>query len=285
MIPFWDEYRLSRRIEEKREPCIVHFLWGEFASPRWPGFFRNERSKLVGGFHCSPRRWKSVLGAFRLFSNYDHITLTSQVQVDLVLEHGVSRDNISVIPLGVDTDYFRPALRKSAVTRPFRAIMVGETERDHEFLNQVALRMPPDRFELAVRTSEESTAFYKNNPSVKIMARFSDDDFLQFYQNADLMIMPMLDSAANDALLESMACGTPVMVNRVGGIPEYVDASCNYVMEDKNVDEWADVLMSLLNDRSQVESRRMAVCQSMERFAWKRVAMLYRALYARLLNG
>ena len=103
-------------------------------------------------------------------------------------------------------------------------------------------------------------------------------------RQADVLAMPMLDSAANNVLLESMACGTPVMVNRVGGVPEYVDAGCNFVTSnDRNVDEWVEKLLWMERNRDAAEQMRPATRSWAERFDWKIVAEQYREMYRRVL--
>jgi len=105
------------------------------------------------------------------------------------------------------------------------------------------------------------------------------------YQQADLLAMPMLDSAANNVLLESMACGTPVMVNRVGGVPEYVSPECNFVMSnDRNVDEWVEKLLWLEQNRDVVERMRPATRTWAEKFDWKLIAEDYRAMYREVMG-
>jgi len=104
------------------------------------------------------------------------------------------------------------------------------------------------------------------------------------YQQADLLAMPMLDSAANNVLLESMACGTPVMVNRVGGASEYVNPDCNFLMNnDRKVDEWVEKLLWMEENRDEVERMRPATRAWAERFDWKIIAEEYRAMYRQVL--
>ena len=55
-----------------------------------------------------------------------------------------------------------------------------------------------------------------------------------------------------------MACGTPVMVNNIGGVEEYVSPDVSFIMQDKNVDEWVDLLTDLSRNREQVWSREAA---------------------------
>jgi glycosyltransferase involved in cell wall biosynthesis len=161
---------------------------------------------------------------------------------------------------------------------------LGNTERDHGFAAQVAKRLPADRFEFRVRTASHEKSFYAGIPCVNLLPRLSDEEFLREYQQADVLAMPMLDSAANDVLLESMACGTPVMVNRVGGVPEYVGPDGNFLMSnDRNVDEWVGKLLGLEQNRDVVERMRPATRMWAERFDWKALVEDYRAMYRRVL--
>ena len=85
-------------------------------------------------------------------------------------------------------------------------------------------------------------------------------------------------------ILESMACGTPVMINRVGGIPEYVDPACNFTMSnDRNADEWVEKLLWLEQNRDATERLRPATRAWAEKFDWKLIAEEYRAMYRDLL--
>jgi glycosyltransferase involved in cell wall biosynthesis len=51
----------------------------------------------------------------------------------------------------------------------------------------------------------------------------SDPQLLDLQQQADLLCLPTHGDAAPWAVLESMACGTPVISTRVGGIPDMLD--------------------------------------------------------------
>jgi glycosyltransferase involved in cell wall biosynthesis len=51
----------------------------------------------------------------------------------------------------------------------------------------------------------------------------SDPQLLDLQQQADLFCLPTHGDAAPWAVLESMACGTPVLSTRIGGIPDLLD--------------------------------------------------------------
>ena len=70
--------------------------------------------------------------------------------------------------------------------------------------------------QLSVCTAPEYHGIYKDIPSVRILPFLPDNELTRLYQETELVVMPMLDCTSNDAVLEAMSCGTPVMSNRVG---------------------------------------------------------------------
>lgn len=57
-----------------------------------------------------------------------------------------------------------------------------------------------------------------------------------FYNIADVAVLPsMWDEPAGLTMVEAMACGTPVITTRSGGIPEYVDHCCIVLERDKHL--------------------------------------------------
>jgi glycosyltransferase involved in cell wall biosynthesis len=160
-----------------------------------------------------------------------------------------------------------------------KAILIGKTERDHEFAADVMKALPAGLVELSVCTHRDYHSVYRNVPGVKILPFLSDAELLEVYQRAELLFMPFLDCTTNDALMEAMACGTPVMTNRVGGIPEYVASHCNIIMDGKIVSAWADRLVELARSRHQLWAMREPVRRWAEKFSWKLAAAHYQALY------
>lgn len=279
LVPYRDEWRMARQVRESAG-ATIHFIWGEFSAPRHARWFRKRGNRVVGTFHCTIRRLPNVLGRFRCWDSFDAWSVTSKTQIPFFLEHGVRERDIRVLPLGVDTDYFCPdPAREAPASGPLRAILIGKTERDHEFTAQVLKALPPGVVELSVCTHREYHPIYRDAPGAKVLPHVPDDQLLKLYQSAELMIMPFLDCTTNDALMECMACGTPIMTNRTGGIPEYVNESCNPVMGGKVVGDWVDRLVDLHRHRERLAAWRAPVRAWAERFGWKRVGDQYRAFY------
>ncbi|MBP5786199.1 MAG: glycosyltransferase family 4 protein, partial [Kiritimatiellae bacterium] len=264
------------------EPHVVHWLWGEFAAPKRADAYRKRGGRVVVSVHCSARRWERVWLRPDGYAGADMVVLTSESQREFV-ERDVPRERVKRILHGVVSDYFTPGQRREGGGKRLRLFLFGNTERDHAFAVAVAKRLPPERFEWRVRTVAPEKRLYDGIPCVTLLPRLSDDEVREEYRQADLLCIPMLDSAANNVFLESMACGTPVMTNRVGGIPEYVAENCNVVMPvDASTNDWVDRLWKLERNRDWLEARRPSTRQWAEKFDWHMIAEQYRAIYREL---
>ena len=282
LVPHWDEARFLRKLPRKKESYPLHFVWGEFASPRRVEPYHRRGARVAVSVHCSARRWDSVWQRPDGYARADIVLLTSESQRPFV-ERDVEPARARTILHGVVADHFTPSARKRSGER-LRLFMLGDTERDHEFAARVAAKLPAEKIEWRIRTTSHEKSNYAGISSVNLLPRLSEEEMLEEYRQADVLAMPMLDSAANDVILESMACGTPVMVNRTGGVPEYVDAGCNFMMDaDAEVDEWVEKLLWLERNREVAEGLRPATRAWAERFDWKLIAEDYRAMYRQVL--
>ena len=282
LVPYISERKIIGTLPQSQDGYPVHFLWGEFGAPKHVEPYHRKGARVIVNVHCSARRWGSVWLRPDGYKHSDMVVLTSESQRPFV-EKDVPSERVRVIPLGVDTEWFAPPQRRNARGSKLIMLLLGNTERDHEFAAEVAKRLPSDQFEWRIRTDSRHHSLYEGIGCVELLPRLSDEEFLREYQGGDVLAMPMLDSAANDVLLESMSCGMPVMINRTGGVPEYVRPDCNFIMNnDRNVDGWVDKLLWLERNRDVLEQMRPLTRAWAETFSWSRVAGQYRRLYNEL---
>ena len=102
---------------------------------------------------------------------------------------------------------------------------------------------------------------------------------------ADLFLLPSSEESFGVAALESMACGTPVVASRVGGLPEVVvDGESGMLCDPDDVAGMATAAIRLLTDRAL--HRRIAsggVERVRERFCAEAVVPRYEAFYEAVL--
>jgi N-acetyl-alpha-D-glucosaminyl L-malate synthase BshA len=102
---------------------------------------------------------------------------------------------------------------------------------------------------------------------------------------ADLMLMPSEMESFGLAALEAMACQTPAIATRVGGVPELItDGVDGLLFPIGDVDGMAQASISLLKDRNRHQGMRKAARKTaQDRFCSTRILPRYIAFYESLL--
>ena len=101
----------------------------------------------------------------------------------------------------------------------------------------------------------------------------------------DLMLMPSEMESFGLAALEAMACQTPAIATRVGGVPELIDDGVNGLLFNVgDVDAMAEAAIALLKDPTRYEAMRQAARKTaQDRFCSTRILPRYVAYYESLL--
>ena len=89
----------------------------------------------------------------------------------------------------------------------------------------------PERHALEILANKSQAA-----SRIKFLGRVEQNQLAVCYSAADMLVLPSSREGWPNVLLESMACGTPVVATSVGGIPEIVTSpSAGRLMPDQNV--------------------------------------------------
>ena len=102
---------------------------------------------------------------------------------------------------------------------------------------------------------------------------------------ADVTVMPSHYESFGMVALESMACGTPVIASRVGGLATLVrDGETGYLVPAESPDALADRLRTLLaDDDLRLRLGRQAAAYARQ-FTWPRIAAQMTEVYDTLLH-
>jgi glycosyltransferase involved in cell wall biosynthesis len=225
---------------------LCHFIYGEdtyFYSPLW----RRGHNACVATFHYPPQRLLERINPGSLRS-LDAAIIVGSNQRE-ALERIMPRERIHFCPHPVDTDYFCPNSSQPKAALP-RLVCVGSLFRDYELLSRVHLKLrgADSLFEThLVGLSEQQALVVKDVPGIVVHPRLSDSGLLELYRSAALGILPLTDATANNALLEMMACGLPVVVTSVGGIPDYTNGSAAVLCPPNDADAMASAARGLLS--------------------------------------
>lgn len=276
------EWELAKLLKQRRFD-LVHFIDGELNGwlvSRLPdAFFDHGRPSLVTMLHQPNkylRDWLSGAGLER----FDAITTVSDFQTRW-LRDALPGKPVETVHHGIDTAFFESVGRpRSARSGPVRLLAVGQWLRDYDLAFAALDRLAAEGLEFEYRVVSKAVDPEAVPDYVTVLQGISDDELADEYRNCDVMFMPLAAATANNALLEAMSTGRPVVTTDNGGLPEYVSKDAG-VLCAADPRAMADGLRPLLTDAKLRAEMGEAARRNAERFAWERIADIYADFYTR----
>jgi glycosyltransferase involved in cell wall biosynthesis len=201
---------------------------------------------------------------------------------------------VSVVPYGVDTQVFAPrdpgfSREMLGVPRGARVVLfvAHSVENDRKGFRTLrgaldGLRGQDDLFLLSLGKGAPSVP---DDVAHRHLGFVTEDRYLSaVYSAADVFVVPSHQDNLPATVLESLACGTPVVGSQVGGIPEMVrPGETGALVPDGEPDALAEGIRGLLRDgvgikRVRDRCREVAVEEYPLDLQARRYADLYRDL-------
>jgi glycosyltransferase involved in cell wall biosynthesis len=260
---------------------VVHYLWADRDMCYLDLLKRRMGFRLIGSFHNCPDQLDNLFNFPRRLAAVDHFITVSSCQVDSLERNGVPREKISVVLHGVDTDHFRPQPERR--NGRFRVLSIGSWRRDFADMEEVFRR-------LGARGDVDSTCLierrwrehWRGIPNLHLPERVSDEELLRLYQSSDVMLMCAEASTANNALVEALACGRPVVGTDVGGVKEYVTDEAGLFFRKGDATAAVEAVLRI-KDGQELSTRLSAGARARgEELDWRRIAEEVREVYRKV---
>jgi glycosyltransferase involved in cell wall biosynthesis len=120
---------------------------------------------------------------------------------------------------------------------------------------------------------------------VRYLGRLYDASSLALsYSAADIFVAPSLEDNLPNTVVESLACGTPVVAFNIGGMPDMIEHQVNgYLSEPRDSDSLAVGIKWILEDDDRAASIAEAAREkALKEYALEIQAQRYRNLFASL---
>jgi glycosyltransferase involved in cell wall biosynthesis len=122
--------------------------------------------------------------------------------------------------------------------------------------------------------------------AVSFAGRVEPEGMAALYRSASLSINPSLADNMPNSLLESMACGVPVVSTNVGGVPFMVQhESTALLVPPQDPEALAAALLRLLDDAALYQRLRVNGLAEVQRYTWSRIGPQLAAHYGRCLQS
>jgi len=216
------------------------------------------------------------------------IAVSAQMRTDILAHFRIAAERVVVLHNGVDADAFARTERRDALARhgvrPPYVLFVGRiSEQKGIFQLLEAARSLPEGVQLVLCASSPDTpellrrlegAVAGRSQVHWINAMVPVPDVVQLYSHAAVFVCPSVYEPFGLINLEAMACGTPVVATRVGGIPEVVaDGETGWLVEPDDPAALASALREALADPERARRLGDAGRRRVEaHFSWDRIA-------------
>ncbi|WP_299084215.1 glycosyltransferase family 4 protein [uncultured Paraglaciecola sp.] len=121
---------------------------------------------------------------------------------------------------------------------------------------------------------------------VTFTGRLTVEEMAKLYHSADLSINPSVVDNTPNSVIESLACGTPVVTTNVGGIPKLVSDQHDALLIDPAQPQiMADAAIKILSDNDLRQRLIDNGQQTTEKFHWQNVKQLLSQYYQAAING
>jgi glycosyltransferase involved in cell wall biosynthesis len=243
----------------------------------------------ANSFSVAAKKWLES----QVYKRCDRFIVLSQAFGEILhQEYGIDYQKIHVIPGGVDVDRFQMDLSRTQAREklgwsqerqilftPRRLARRMGIDKLLEAVAMIKKRVPNVWLAIAGKGSmraelEQKAADLGLADNVHFLGFLPDELLPIAYQAADLTVVP---SQALEGfgliLLESLACGTPVLCTPVGGMPEVLRPFCPDLVTDSiEAEAIAERLDAFLTNKLSLPSREDCRNYAADNFNWEDIA-------------
>ncbi len=244
------------------------------------------RSRLVVCFHQPPSWWRSHWRDVSLLKGLKAIVCLCRDQQDYFT--ALSSTPVIMVRHGVLHDFFTPKFERLAGSP--RLLFVGHWLRDLDVLEMAMNLIWQSRPDIELDCLIPIHARHHpvltrlaGNSRVHWHSGLASEQVRELYRQATLLFLPFTDAAANNGIVEALACGLPIVSTRVGGIPDYVSDDCGRLCAPGDAKGHACAVIDLINNKELLDRKKHACRRHAEKtLNWKDSAQLLRDFLASL---
>ena len=124
---------------------------------------------------------------------------------------------------------------------------------------------------------------YKASDYISFINRYIElDELSNLIYNSRFVVCPYIEATQSGVVASVLALGTPIIVTRVGALPDMVeDNVTGIIIPPKDTEALTNVITRLLSDDSLLDSMKNAICSQKKQgnYSWDSIAVLTENIY------
>lgn len=210
--------------------------------------------------------------------------------------------NVQVLPNSIDDGRYKPIDRTTArkafglpLDKKLILFSAVSADKDHRkgmrYLLPALEKVISSNHGNQIQTIILGASEFDENKAQELNAHYIgylNDDISQvlLYSAADLVVAPSLQENLSNTVMESLACGTPVVAFNIGGMPDMIEHQVNgYLVDGMNANNLSEGIAWVLADDGRLDELSLAARKSvLNRFGMEQVGHQYEALYQNILG-
>ena len=204
--------------------------------------------------------------------NFDHLIFLSKGEYEFVKNnYSKFSSKFSFIPFSVDTTFWKD---KNEKRKNNRILFIGnDGKRDYDFAIDLANKLRDFEFIFVTNKIQQSPDLPPNitlhNGSWHENL-LTDSDIRNLYNSSCLTIIPLKESlqpSGQSVALQSMSCGTPVMITKTKGfweIEKFEDQKNIFFISKNEVSIWAPNIINFFQNYKNDENLKKNIIQTIE---------------------
>jgi colanic acid/amylovoran biosynthesis glycosyltransferase len=239
-----------------------------------------------------------------LFKYGNLITANTPYLADKIIELGCSKELLSIVPVGVDTDFFYPNKEVKTVHKKLKLITVGRLDKvkGHDFCISAVADLISKGFDVILtiigegserKNLENLIAKYQLEDKVFMKGKKSQLEVRQELWEHEVYLLTAV--ALTDgrretqglATLEAQACGMPVIVFDSGGVKYTLENGISgFVCNEFDVDAVVDNIIKFIEKPNLLSKMGThAINFVNENFSQKIIDQKWEIIYNNMING
>jgi L-malate glycosyltransferase len=195
------------------------------------------------------------------------------------------------VPNVVSTELFKPIERKESNLRLLHVSNMNDMQKNISGILNVVLRLQNEgeQFEMVMIGNnaedyrEKARTMGIEDATLTLINQIPHEDLITHFQVADLFVMFSEDENLPCVILESFACGTPVISTDVGGIAEYFPSSFGRLIPRDDEEALHKAILDRKDNQS-IASREEMHIYAQKHFSPESIATQFSDIYYKTLH-